>query len=219
MCSCKQSNLELDSASKHYGTRRILSNVYLKVATGDICALFGRNGTGKSTLMKMIFGSVKADYMFLRICDNYIKCAFKHPELISYLPNDSFLIQNITIRKAFDLYNINIDNSDEILTRIYNRKVKELSHGECRYAEVFIALSTNSRFVLLDEPFNALPPLMIEKVKALITQKSKDKGIIIADHRYRDVLKITNRILLLKDETLYELENESELAAKGYILI
>ena len=59
--------LEIDSVIKNFGTRQLLTDVYLKINTGDIVGLFGRNGTGKSVLMQIIFGTMKADRKFIRL--------------------------------------------------------------------------------------------------------------------------------------------------------
>jgi ABC-type multidrug transport system ATPase subunit len=59
--------LEVDSIEKSYGYKIILSNVYLKCETGDIIGVLGRNGTGKSTLLKIIYGILPAEYKFVRI--------------------------------------------------------------------------------------------------------------------------------------------------------
>ena len=56
--------LEIDSVIKNFGTRQLLSDVYLRINTGDVIGLFGRNGTGKSVLMQIIFGTMKADRKF-----------------------------------------------------------------------------------------------------------------------------------------------------------
>ena len=65
--------LEIDSILKSFGERTILADVYLKCCRGDIIALFGRNGTGKSTLLNIIFGTLKADRKFIRIDGKVIK--------------------------------------------------------------------------------------------------------------------------------------------------
>ncbi len=211
--------MEVDSVSKSYGGRRILSGIYLRIKTGDICALFGRNGTGKSTLQRIIFGSLGADYKFVRIDDRMLKTPYKHSSFISYLPDDFFIPSELKVKKALELYNLSVDDADEFIKTISDKRVYALSSGERRYLEVYLILRKEAHFVLLDEPFKFLSPLMISKMEELILSESEKKGIIVADHRYKNVLRIANRILLVKDEALYELSDEKELADKGYILL
>jgi len=216
--SVEQHIMEIDSVSKSYGDRRILSGIYLKVKTGDICALFGRNGAGKSTLQRIIYGSLKADYKFVRIDDQFLKTPYLHSSYISYLPDDPFIPKSLKVKQIFELYDIPKSSLDDIILRFYNRRISELSSGERRYIEIHLILLKKAYFVLLDEPFKFISPLMIEKIEKLIVAQSKEKGIIITDHRYRDVLNIANRILLVRDEALYEVEDERGLAEKGYII-
>ncbi|MDR2953669.1 MAG: ATP-binding cassette domain-containing protein [Prevotella sp.] len=214
----EQHIIEVDSVSKTYGGRTVLSGVYLKVQTGDICALFGRNGTGKSTLMKIIYGTLRADHKYQKIDEHFLTEPYKHASYISYLPDVPFIPKNLKVRHVFNLYNIPKECLDDIALHFYNSRISELSSGERRYVEICLILLKKAHFVLLDEPYKFLSPLMVEKIERLILSQSKEKGIIIADHRYRDVLNIANRILLIKDSSLFEVANEKELAEKGYIL-
>lgn len=210
--------MEVDSVSKTYGDRDILSGIYLKVQTGDICALFGRNGAGKSTLQKIVYGTLKPDYKFVRIDDLFLKKPYLHSSCISYLPDDAFIPKNLKVKQIFKLYNIHEEELDDIVLRFYDRRNSELSSGERRYIEIYLILLKKAYFVLLDEPFKFLSPLMIERIEKLILSQSKKKGIIIIDHQYRNVLNIANRILLIRDASLFEVEDERGLAERGYII-
>lgn len=209
--------IEVDSISKGYGMQQVLSGVYLKIQTGDICALFGRNGTGKTTLMRIIFGSLQADYKFIRIDGQIMKTPYTKPEYISYLPAGSFIPSGLKVKQVLSLYNIQAE-PDDIIRKFYNRRISTMSSGERRYLEVYLILKKKAHFVLLDEPFKFLSPLMIDHIEELIRQASEDKGLVVADHRYHNVLNIANRILLIKDHSLYQLNSEEELITKGYII-
>lgn len=209
--------IEADSISKAFGDRDILSSIYLKVQTGEICALFGRNGAGKSTLLKILFGSLAADYKFIRIDDQYSKTPYKESAYISYLPESPFIPKELKVSQAFDMYKIHKSKLDEYALRFWDRRISSLSSGECRYIENSLIILKDAYFVLLDEPFKFLSPLTIQELKKLILSESEKKGIIITDHNYRNVLSVSNRILLIRDAAIYEVEDERGLAAKGYI--
>lgn len=211
--------LEADSISKAFKDRDILSGLYLRVQTGDICALFGRNGAGKSTLLKIIYGTLKADYKFIRIDNQFAKTPYKESSSISYLPESTFIPTNLKVKQVFDLYNIPKSSLNDFILRFSNRRVSELSSGERRYIENYLIILKEAHFVLLDEPFKFLSPLMIQDIRSLILTESKKKGIIIADHNYKNVLGISNRIFLVRDTALYEVEDEKGLSEKGYIII
>lgn len=210
--------MEIDSVSKAYGDHDILSSIYLRVQTGDICALFGRNGAGKSTLQKIIYGTLSPDYKFVRIDGQFLRHPYQNSSYISYLPDDPFIPRNLKVKQIFNLYNIPKQELDDIILRFYNSRISELSSGERRYIEVLLMLLKKAHFALLDEPFKLLSPLMIERIEKLIVSQSKEKGIIITDHRYRNVLSIATRILLIRDTALFEVEDEKSLAEKGYII-
>lgn len=209
--------LEADSITKTFGDRDILSSIYLKTQTGEICALFGRNGTGKSTLLKTLFGSLIADYKHIKIDDQFSKTPYKESVHIYYLPESPFIPKELKVSQAFDMYKIHKSKVDEYTVRFWNRRISSLSSGERRYIENYLIILKEAYFVLLDEPFKFLSPLMIEQIKKLILSESEKKGFIVTDHNYRNVLDVSNRILLIRDAAIYEVEDEKGLAAKGYI--
>ncbi|MDO8997967.1 MAG: ATP-binding cassette domain-containing protein, partial [Sediminibacterium sp.] len=195
--------LEVDSLAKRYSERVILSDVYLKCITGDIVGLFGRNGTGKSTLMKIVFGMEKADNKFVRVNDKVLLSQSQLMQEISYLSQDTFLPNNLTVLEIIrlTLNNQNVDSflNDAVLSPFLNTKVNSLSGGELRYLEIKLLLNLPSKFALLDEPFNGLSPIIVQAVSELIKSHSKSKGIILTDHDYHSVLDIANRFYLLSD--------------------
>lgn len=213
--------LEIDSIQKKFDLITILSDVYLKCETGDIVGLLGRNGSGKSTLMQIIFGVLKADFKFIRV-DGVVNS--KTSELfneISYLSQDNFLPRNFRVAKVIALSikkdKINDFYSDETITTLKNKSIGELSSGELRYLEIKLVLHNPSKFVLLDEPYNGLSPLLIEKINDLILKNSAQKGIIITDHNYKSIIGISTRLTLLKEGKLHHIKNKEELVEKGYL--
>ncbi|TAF59195.1 MAG: ABC transporter, partial [Flavobacterium sp.] len=95
--------------------------------------------------------------------------------------------------------------------------IGELSSGELRYLEIKLVLHNPSKFVLLDEPYNGLSPLLIEKINDLILNNSAQKGIIITDHNYESIIGISTRLALLKEGKLHHIKNKEELVEKGYL--
>ena len=86
-----------------------------------------------------------------------------------------------------------------------------------RYLEIKIVLLNSSKFVLLDEPYNGLSPLMIDVVNEMILRNSLEKGIIITDHNYENVIKVSTRLVLIKDGKTHSLKEKKELVEKGYL--
>jgi ABC-type multidrug transport system ATPase subunit len=213
--------LEIDSVQKTFDNKNILSDVYLKCETNDIIGLLGRNGSGKSTLLKIIFGIESADFKFIRI-DHNVKTKTKDLfDEISYLPQDNCIPNRFSVKKAIQLSvskeKISAFYADEKITSILDKKIAHLSGGELRYLEIKIILNNSSKFVLLDEPYNGLSPLLVAKVNELIVVNSKKKGIIISDHNYENVIKVSNKLVLLKEGKTHHLLCKEELIEKGYL--
>ena len=130
--------LEIDSVIKNFGTRQLLTDVYLKINTGDIVGLFGRNGTGKSVLMQIIFGTMKADRKFIRLDESKIlPVPYQSPGVIAFLPQGGYLPRHQKIRQLVSYY-LNEKEADdfykddEVAQSCMERRVSQLSGGERR---------------------------------------------------------------------------------------
>jgi lipopolysaccharide export system ATP-binding protein len=215
------SYLEVDSIRKSFGDKQVLTDIALTCQPGDIIGLLGRNGTGKSTLLKIIFGTLFTDYKFIRINYEVLSQPFKTKSKIAYLPQDNFLPKNITVKKVVELYSDGLDAKgfleDEVLSKVTGTKIGNLSGGESRYLEVKLLLNLDSVFVLLDEPFNGISPLHVELIKTMIFKKSSQKGIILTDHDYRNVLDVANKFYLLFDGGLKSVKTRQDLIVWGYV--
>lgn len=213
--------LEIDSIIKRYDNKLILSDIYLKLKTGDIIGLLGRNGSGKSTFLKIIFGIEPSESKFVKVND---KVLLKNKDIISqisYLDQQSFLPKNLSVKKVISL-RISKEKSEEfcndnLLKQIYSSKIRQLSGGELRYLEVKLLLYNESKFILLDEPFSGLSPLNIEIISNLIIKNSFQKGVVLTDHNYREIIKICDEIYLLKNGKNYQIKSTNELLEHGYI--
>ncbi|HAQ66087.1 MAG TPA: ABC transporter [Bacteroidales bacterium] len=213
--------IEIDSVIKSFGTKQVLTDIYLKLSQGDILGLLGRNGSGKSTLLRIMFGILDAERKFIRINGEVNDCPYKKKNAICYLPQHQFIPGNLTIEKAVELYlgttAVKAFFNDEALAPMQKRKASRCSDGELRYAEIKLLLNTPAKFILLDEPFTGLAPIRIETIKQQIKEASTTKGIILTDHDYHNVLNIANRYCLLHDGGLKTIRNTEEMVRWGYI--
>ena len=214
--------LEIDSVVKSFDMHVVLTDIYLKCRTGDIIGMLGRNGTGKSTLMKIVFGTLQADTKFIRIDGKVYNQPYKTINEICYLPQDSFLPKHLSIEKTIELYlgKNQVQNflEDPILKKLNTSKISYLSGGELRYLEIKLLLHTDCKFILLDEPFNGVSPILVGEIKKLILKTSEFKGIILTDHDYRNVLNVANRFCMIYDGGIKRIDDKDELVRWGYIL-
>jgi ABC-type multidrug transport system ATPase subunit len=215
------SKLHVDSVIKNFDTKQVLTDVFISCRKGEIIGLLGRNGTGKSTLLKIIFGSMQANRKFVKIGDTVSTGLFEQRNLIKYLPQDSFLPNHLKVKTAIELFcdikNAELIKAHDLIVPMLNKKVRHLSGGEIRLLEIFLIIYSDSAFTLMDEPFNGVAPVYKEEIKDLIKKKSLDKGFIITDHDYRNILDIATRVIIIHDGGTKEIKSKNELIYWGYI--
>ena len=216
-------SLELYFARKRYGRKEVLSQVSFELAKGEILGLFGRNGSGKSTLLKILFGTLKANALDLRLNGLPLRpkkdMAKQH---IAYLPQDNFLPKHLKVRDIIPLFYTDGDEQDTIfradfIEKIAASKIGTLSMGQRRYLELVLVAHLPHPFLLLDEPFSMIEPLYKEVIQEFLLSLKAKKGILLTDHYYSDVLKISNRNLVLVDGVSLAANNTEDLRALGYL--
>ena len=216
-----QNKFEADSIRKSFGDNQVLTDIFLRCHTGDIVGLLGRNGSGKSTLLKVLYGTLYTDCKHISVNDESLDRPFKKQGIVSFLPQDNFLPKDLTVKKTIKLFDHQIDDSefldDQVLSKVYYTKIRNLSGGESRYLEIKLILSIDSQFVFLDEPFNGISPIHAELVKDMIRKHSNKKGIILTDHDYRNVLDVANIYMILHDGGLKILKSKEEFIYWGYL--
>ena len=212
--------LKVDSVQLAFGLRKILQDVYLECKQGEIVGLLGRNGTGKSSLLKIIFGTLKPDYKYVAIDDVFVHKGYIGNQ-IAYLPQHNYLPRGLRIStlaammiddRYWDKFsNLNIYKDHQ------HKNTEQLSGGELRQLEMLMILYSKANFILLDEPFTHVTPVQCDYFKPIIKAVGKTKGIIITDHQYYNVLDVSDRIILLNNGSTKHITHVDELAVYGYI--
>ena len=215
------SKLHIDSLTKSFNGKTTLRDIYLGCETGKITGILGRNGTGKSTLLKIIFGTIKGDHQYIRVDDKILQNQWDRKNKIAYLPQHFFLPKGIKIKNLIPIF-CNKENSEkltelDLIKPLLNETSRNLSGGEKKIIEALLIIFSASKFILLDEPFNGLSPKMTHEMQKLIKEQSKEKGIIISDHRYQEVLDISDEIYLLSDSHLKPIKDLKELQRYNYL--
>lgn len=215
--------LKVTDLNKSYGKKAILKNINLDCKVGEIIGIFGRNGTGKSTLLKLIFGTIKADSILIKINSEIIsQKAIIPSKRIGYLPQDTFLPKERKVREIIPLFFPNGEDQDKIfyspqVSSFEKIKVGKLSLGQLRYLELLIIGNLNHKFLMLDEPFSMIEPIYKDVIKGLLLELKKSKGIILTDHYYNDVLEITDKNFVIKDAKKIEIKDKNDLVKYEYL--
>lgn len=192
--------LEADSMWLEYDGRKILQSIYLKVETGKITGLLGRNGTGKSSLLRMIFGTLRGQSQSVRVDGRYIFHPYLEKDLIRYLPQHNFVPSYLKISDVCRLYQVRFE---EVIAHFPELKVTRndrfgnLSGGNLRLFETLLILFSPVPFVLLDEPFTHLSPVAIAHLSAIIADQKRHKGIILSDHIFQQVLDLSDDVYMI----------------------
>ena len=212
--------LKVDSVQLEFDGRKILQDVYLSCQQGEVIGLLGRNGCGKSSLLKIIFGSLKPSYKYVSINDEYIQKGYLNNR-IAYLPQHNYLPNTLKISTLapmlVDPYYWDEFTELPIYKNHYQKTTNELSGGELRKLETMLIIYSKADFILLDEPFTHISPIQTEEFKPILKRCAQRKGIIITDHQYYNVLDVSDRIILLNNGSTKHIKHVDELVTYGYI--
>jgi len=208
--------LETKGLSKSYDGRAVVKGVDLLVKRGEIVGLLGPNGAGKTTTFYMVVGIIapnKGQVIFDNQDITQLPIHERARFGISYLSQEASIFRKLTVEEnimsileTLPLTRPQRQERLEVLLNelniAYLRKAKAytLSGGERRRLEITRALVTNPSFILLDEPFSGIDPIVVNEAQEIIKElKEKGLGILLTDHNVRETLSITDRAYLIAD--------------------
>ncbi len=212
--------LEFDSIEISFKDRKLLSGIYMKCETGHVTGLLGRNGCGKTTLMKIVFGAIPLEQKSVRMNGLSLGTDYLSRQCIAYLPQSDLIPPYLTIRKAFSLFDVSVDELAVVFPEVagmMDLTPSAISGGYLRIFETFLILQSKARFCLLDEPFTGLTPLYIDKMKEVISKAKATKGIVVSDHMYRHVSDVSDNLYVLANGQTYRVINPEQLVSLGYL--
>jgi ABC-type branched-subunit amino acid transport system ATPase component len=205
--------LQVQAINTFYGKSHILHDVSLEVRSGEVVALLGRNGAGKSSTFKSILGVVSPRSGSITLSGRTVSGMM--PERIARLgiglvPQGRRLFSGLTVEENLRLGALSRSGGSGVRwgrDRIYSyfprvrdklrTRADQLSGGEQQMVAIARALVGNVRILLLDEPFEGLSPAMIEEVFRSIEQLRKEISILIIEHHLDLVLSLADRAVVL----------------------
>lgn len=212
-----EDGLVLDAIQYWIGQKDILRNVYLHVPPGRICGLLGPNGCGKTTLLKVAAGQLRPRNGAVWIDGKRYARPARRSRFasLSYLPQETMLPHSIPVHhleKGALFFQKSIPGRG---------RVGDLSGGELRLLELSIVLSLNRRYVLLDEPFTGVEPILVEQMIRMLQEYiTGDRAVLLTDHLYESVLEIADDLYVMNDGSCLRLKGADvrrELAVQGYL--
>ena len=210
------STLSTQNLRKRYKKRTVVHDVSLEVGSGEVVGLLGPNGAGKTTCFYMVVGLVACDGGDVHLDGRPITHLPIHQRAklgVSYLPQEASVFRKLTvtenIKSVLELQGLanNEVNAraeqlleDLHITHIRNSQAASLSGGERRRVEIARALSTDPRFILLDEPFAGVDPIAVLDIQKIIRfLKERNIGVLITDHNVRETLGICDHAYIMNE--------------------
>ncbi|MBO0321933.1 ATP-binding cassette domain-containing protein [Muricauda sp. CAU 1633] len=212
--------LEVDNIELNFGAKRILFGIYLRAQHGNVTGILGRNGSRKTSLLKIIFGCLASKYKSVRIDGKVIQKKLFQTNKVAYLPQHQLLPNSMKIQTAFNLFDVDWNKFKKEFEsfKVYqNLTISELSSGEIKVLETYLILHQNKEIILLDEPFSFISPLYIQKIKSIIEVRKKNSAILITDHFYKDILEVSDNIYFLANGCSKSIKSVEDLVSEGYV--
>lgn len=220
--------LESRKVVKIYNRRKVVNEVDIELNDGEIVGLLGPNGAGKTTTFYMIMGFIKPESGKIYMNDEDITDKPMHQRArsgIGYLPQEPSIFRGLSVHdNLMGVLEILIEDKEKRekrfeelveefkLTPLLDRAGYKLSGGERRRVEIARALTSDPRFLLLDEPFTGIDPITREELQEMILDlQEKNIGVLITDHNVRETLQITDRAYLMYDGEIIISGNADEL--------
>jgi len=208
--------LETQGLVKTYGGRRVVDGLSISVGRSEIVGLLGPNGAGKTTSFYMIVGIISPDEGHIRFDQEDITYRPIHVRCrlgMGYLAQESSIFRKLTVAENIMAVLETLDISprerkkrlesllEELkIAHLAKSKAYTLSGGERRRLEITRALVTSPSFLLLDEPFSGIDPIVVAEAQEIIRDlKKRGLGILLTDHNVRETLSITDRAYLVAD--------------------
>jgi lipopolysaccharide export system ATP-binding protein len=215
--------IEAKNISKVIKNNTILNNIKVSLGENNIYGLLGPNGAGKTSLFSILSGlnqPSKGEIYFDSLKVNELNFEERSNLGIIYLPQEPSVFRELTVKQnilaALEAKKSNKEDKKIILEKIslefnleniFFQKCDTLSGGQRRRVEIARAVALEPKFILLDEPFAGIDPLVISEIKDLIRNlKSRGIGILISDHNVKATLDICDHIYVI---------NVGEIIASG----
>ncbi|WP_029232673.1 ABC transporter ATP-binding protein [Butyrivibrio sp. VCB2006] len=216
--------IELLELYKSFDDIKAVNHVSLNIRDGEVFGLVGTNGAGKSTILRIIAGVIKPDKGIVCV-DN--RPVYDNPEVkkdIFYISDDQYFLPNSTPEEMANYYEEIYDKFDKLrFFKLCNgfgldtkRKISTFSKGMKKQVSILLGICAGTKFLLCDETFDGLDPVVRQGVKSLFAAEMSDRGLtpIIASHNLRELEDICDHIGLLHQGGVILSEDLSDMKLK-----
>ena len=196
--------LEIINVNKSYDNKKILDNINLKIEKGKIIGLLGKNGTGKTTLIKLINDLLTLDNG--KILVNGKEIGIESKKIISYLPERTYLDKTMTINKVLEYFSSFYDNFDSKKARKLlkdldldtNLKLSKMSKGMQEKVGLVLVMSRKADLYILDEPLGGVDPATRDYIlDTILSNFNENASVIISTHLISDIERILDEVIFI----------------------
>ena len=213
--------LEIKNLYKNYGEKQVLNNITLPVPRGKIIGLLGKNGTGKTTLIKLINGLLtptEGEIIF-----EGEKIGPQSKLNIAYLPERTYLDKSMTINETLKFFkefysNFDIDKAKDLLKKLdldENQKIIKMSKGMQEKVQLVLVMSRKADLYILDEPLGGVDPATRDYIlDTILTNFHEGASIIISTHLISDIERILDEVIFIDKGEIKLISDADELRNK-----
>jgi lipopolysaccharide export system ATP-binding protein len=214
--------------TKSFKGRKVVDDVNLRIAQGEVVGLLGPNGAGKTTTFYIIVGLTAPDagQVLLDGVDiTELAMYLRARNGISYLPQEPSIFRKLTVEEnimaVLETRRLSAhqrrERLEELIEELGLQQVRRshgylLSGGERRRVEIARSLVISPSFILLDEPFSGIDPLTVLDIQKIIVQlKDSGIGVLVTDHNVRETLRVTDRAYIINNGRIFRSGTPEEL--------
>ena len=214
--------------TKAYKGRKVVDNISLTIAQGEVVGLLGPNGAGKTTTFYIIVGLASPDSGQVVLDETDITgypMFLRARSGISYLPQEPSIFRKLTVEEnilaVLETLPLTVherrERLEELLEDLGLQHIRrshgfQLSGGERRRVEIARSLVISPSFILLDEPFSGIDPLTVLDIQEIIVRlKESGIGVLITDHNVRETLRVTDRAYIINNGRIFRTGSPEEL--------
>lgn len=196
--------LECRNINKSYGNKKILKDINFVIPRGKIIGLLGKNGTGKSTLIKLINDLLTPDSGDILVNGKSIGVESK--KIIAYLPERTYLDKTMTVDEVIEYFDDFYDNFDSKKARKLlkeldldvNQKLVKMSKGMQEKVQLVLVMSRKADLYILDEPLGGVDPATRDYIlDTILTNFNEGASVIISTHLISDVERILDEVIFI----------------------
>lgn len=196
--------LKVENLSKSYGKKKVLKNISFTINEGRIVGLLGKNGTGKSTLIKLINDLLTVDSGEILV--NGKKIGVESKKDISYLPERTYLDKSMKVREVVHFFEEFYDNFDskkahKLLKDLgldEEQKLSKMSKGMQEKVQLVLVMSRKAKLYILDEPLGGVDPATRDYIlDTILTNFNENASIIISTHLISDIERILDDVIFI----------------------